>query len=319
MAKNILFFCLPGLDNFVKPIVKYLESKSAFNPRLIVSNSIQEYAEAIKSADILWLEWANQLTAGVTQNLLPLERLKKVICRLHSYEALSPGMLEQINFGVITDMIFVSEFIRDYAMGLSPPTFEHLKIHTIPNGLDHKAFDIDPSKFGAKDSVTIGLLGHLNNKKGPMLLAQCITELVKRNTYENQIKFKIGGNWSDPRHETYFMHFLDKLDLLDLVEFVQVPYGKANDFFATVDSVICTSPWESQNLSVMEGMAAGCKPAIHWFPGAEYHYNEANLWLTMDQLAEIIFQKDWKLDTYREEVSRFDWKIIGEQIISVFD
>jgi len=308
--KKLVFCCLPGLTNFIEPIAAKLAGK--FKLDIAVGNSIQDYGQKIHDADIIWLEWANQLAAAITTNLLPLEKAKKVIMRLHSYEAITPGMLEQINYGAITDLVFVSEFVRDYTIGLSPKTFEHLKIHTIPNGLDLSKFDLLHDKGKPEAGYTAALLGHLNTKKGPMLLAQAMYELKR---HIGNINFKIGGQWQDQRHEAYMMHFLEKTGMLMDVEFVDVPYGQAPAFFKDVDLVLCSSPWESQNMSVMEGMASGCKPAIHWFPGADYHYELENLWLTIDELISI-FKQPWKPESYREQVARFDLDKIVARIES---
>lgn len=314
--KKLVFCCLQGLDIFIKPIAARLSTK--YNVDIITGNSLQEYAAKLADADIIWIEWANQLAAAITQNLLPLEKAKRVIMRLHSYECLTPGMLEQINYGALTDLVFVSEFVRDYTTGLSPKTFEHLKIHTIPNGLALDQFSIADIKKDsdpvAEGKITAALLGHLNGKKGPMLLAQTMYELKNRLPAGMEIQFKIGGQWQDPRHEAYMMHFLEKTGLLMDVEFSEVPYGQAPAFFNDVDLVLCTSPWESQNMSVMEGMASGCKPAIHYFPGAEYHYDPANLWLTFQELQEIVYSNDWLPESYRGQVERFELGLIMDQI-----
>jgi glycosyltransferase involved in cell wall biosynthesis len=314
--KKLVFCCLPGFETFIKPIAERLSSK--FNVDLVMGNSIQEYHAKLQGADIIWIEWANQLAAAITQNLLPLESANKVILRLHSYECLTPGMLEQINYGAITDLLFVSEYIRDYTTGLSPQTFEHLKTHVIPNGLDLKRFPIQEGVTGSydPDNITAALLGHLNTKKGPMLLAQAMYELHDRLPVGKSISFKIGGQWQDPRHEAYMMHFLEKTGMLMDVEFVQVPYGTANEFYQGVDVVLCTSPWESQNMSVMEGMASGCKPAIHHFPGAEFHYKPENLWLTFQELQEIVYSNSFEPAAYRKQVTEFDWQAVMMRIKS---
>lgn len=314
--KKLVFCCLPGFDTFIKPMAERLQKH--FQVDLVMGNSLQEYQAKLMGADIIWLEWANQLAGAITQNLLPIESAKKVILRLHSYEALTPGMLEQINYGAITDLLFVSNYIRDYTLGLSPQTFEHLTVHTVPNGLDLDQFPILEGHVGVydKDDIKVAMLGHLNGKKGPMLLAQAMYELKARVPAGKTVSFKIGGQWQDPRHEAYMMHFLEKSGLLLDVDFHQVPYGTANKFYQDVDVVLCTSPWESQNMSVMEGMAAGCKPAIHHFPGADYHYRFDNLWLTFQELQEIVYSNPFEPAVYREQVEAYDIGLITDKVRS---
>lgn len=311
--KKLVFCCLPGLTNFIEPIAARLSKD--FKVEIASGNSIQDYSVKLEGADIIWLEWANELAGAITQNMLPMESAKKVVLRVHSYECLTPGMMEQINYGAVTDIVFVSEFVRDYTLGLSPKTFEHLKVHTIPNGLELDQFSISEEKNDKDpDHIVAGFLGHLNGKKGPMLLAHAMYELKDRLPAGKTISFKIGGQWQDPRHETYMMHFLEKTGLLMDVESIDVPYGQANKFFQDVNLVLCSSPWESQNMSVMEAMASGCKSAIHYFPGAEYHYDPANLWLTFQELQEIVYSTSWNPNFYREQVQRFEIGLIVDQI-----
>ena len=313
--KKLVFCCLPGFDTFIKPMAERLQKH--FQVDLVMANSLQEYQAKLMGADIIWLEWANQLAGAITQNLLPIESAKKVILRLHSYECLTPGMLEQINYGAVTDLLFVSDYIRDYTLGLSPKTFEHLTVHTVPNGLDLDQFPILEGYVGLEnqpDNIKVAMLGHLNGKKGPMLLAQAMYELKARLPVGKSVSFKIGGQWQDARHEAYMMHFLEHTGLLMDVEFVDVPYGTANKFYQDVDVVLCTSPWESQNMSVMEGMAAGCKPAIHHFPGADFHYKPDNLWLTFKQLQEIVYSTSFEPAAYREQVEPYDINLILDKV-----
>ena len=304
--KRMAICCLPGLTTFIDRLAETWSNH--FLIEKVYTNNMTQVAQAISGAQIVWLEWANEMAAMVTSNLLPLEKVEKVIVRLHSYEALTPQYLRGIQWGAVTDLVFVSQYLKDYVNGIIPQHLAHLKQHVVPNGIDLSDFQIEEyKKDGQPSLVNCGMLGHLNNKKGLMLLAQTIYSIKEgADLYfedEGKVHFAIGGQWQDQRYEAYFYHFLDKMNLMDVVDFVQVEYGQASQFFADVDVVLCTSPWESQNMSVMEGMASGCKPAIHWFPGAEYHYPEEYLWLTFAQLYRVIFESDWDPAKYRKHIS----------------
>jgi glycosyltransferase involved in cell wall biosynthesis len=299
--KRAVFVCLPGLETFVDQVANALSNDYLIEK--CYANNLSQVQQSIANADIVWLEWANEMAVSVTTSLLPLARAKKVIVRLHSYEALNPQYLNAINWGNVTDLVYVSDYLKNYVNGIIPQHLGHLRQHVIPNGLDIDKFSIADYKYEEQSKLlTIGILGHLNNKKGPMMLAQSIYEIYDYNrTFElyDNVRFVVGGEWQDPRYETYFYHFLEKLGLMSKVDFSKVPYGGASTFFTDIDVVLCTSPWESQNMSVMEGMASGCKPAIHWFPGAEYHYDLKSLWLTTAQLCEIVYLQTSKPDDYR--------------------
>ena len=285
--KKLVMLCLPGLESFIEPIADALQG--TYQVTKLFINQLDTLYTAIRDADIVWLEWANEMAIQATQNLIPPG--KRVILRLHSYEALTPQLLQQIRWEVVTDVIFISSYIRDYVNGIIPQQMKIVKQHVIPNGLKVDKFEIADNKVDRGDNLTFGMLGHLNSKKGIMNLCQAFYELYDyfaKNSDHISPKLKIGGTWQDPRYENYFFHFMEKTDLFLAIDVMPVEYGGASKFFQDVDVVLCTSPWESQNVSVMEGMACGCKPAIHWFPGAEKHYQKQWLWMTYSDLTKVV-------------------------------
>jgi glycosyltransferase involved in cell wall biosynthesis len=283
--KKLVMLCLPGLQSFIDPIADALQG--TYEVTKLFTNELDKIYAAVQDADIVWLEWANEMAIQATQNLIPPG--KKVILRLHSYEALTPQFLQQIRWEVVTDVIFVSKYIKDYVIGIIPQQMKIVNQYVIPNGLKVEDFEIADYKVARQygDNLTFGMLGHLNSKKGIMNLCQAfyaLYEYYSKNSDHVSPKLKVGGTWQDPRYENYFFHFMEKTDLFLAVEVAPVSMGGASKFFHDVDVVLCTSPWESQNVSVMEGMACGCKPAVHWFPGAENHYQQQWLWLTYSDL-----------------------------------
>ena len=97
---KIAFLCLPGLDNFLKDIVETFSL--GYDVKLVISTDANEITEAIKWADIVWLEWANELAIFATNKVPEIEN-KKVICRLHGYEAFNANVLNKINWEISID------------------------------------------------------------------------------------------------------------------------------------------------------------------------------------------------------------------------
>jgi len=320
--KKLALICLPGLHNFIDQLADHFTKK--YQVVKAYSNQLDQIYQVIQGADVIWLEWANEMAVQCTRMLRSLNLpKKKIIVRLHSYEALNVNYLKQMDWAVVTDVIFVSEFIKEYVEGIIPAALKNLNVHIIPNPIDPSKFDIDPYKYDTgrfehRDKV-VGLLGHLNNKKGIMNLCHAFYAL---NMLPGEsIRLKLGGTWQDPRYETYFWHFMDHTDLMSLVEQQPVEYGTANEFFKDVDFVLCTSPWESQNMSVMEGMLCGCRPLIHEFPGADFHYcQDTNdwLWLTHDELVKAVWDGSIEPDVYRKYISdRYSFDLIMPKIHEV--
>ena len=129
--QHIAVLCLPGLEGFLKDIVTHLSKD--YLVKTCYSGAIAELEDAIKWADLVWLEWANDLTVHLTQEV-PMLAEKKVLLRIHSYEVLS-GFLPQIRWENITSVIFVADHIKNIAIKQIPNLEEMVDIHVVPNGI----------------------------------------------------------------------------------------------------------------------------------------------------------------------------------------
>jgi hypothetical protein len=133
--KHIAVLCLPGLESFLPAIVEHLGKKHFV--RTCYSKSLQEMEELIAWADLVILEWANELAVELTQKSKMLEE-KRVIIRLHSYEALS-GYVQHIKWSVVDSLIFVASHIKDLVLkqmpGLENPELNPPEIFVISNGV----------------------------------------------------------------------------------------------------------------------------------------------------------------------------------------
>ncbi len=123
--------CLPGLDSFLPAIVEHL--KKTYSVRTCYSNAMPEIEKVVNWADIIFLEWGNQLAVELTQKM-PILKDKQVLLRIHSYEVLS-GFIPQIRWENITSVIFVAQHICDIACKNVPNLPELVNIHIVPNGI----------------------------------------------------------------------------------------------------------------------------------------------------------------------------------------
>lgn len=133
--KHIAVLCLPGLESFLPAIVEHLSKKHFV--RTCYSKSLQEMEELIAWSDCVFIEWCNELAIELTQKSKMLEE-RRVIIRLHSYEALS-GYVQHIKWSVVDSLIFVASHIKDLVLkqmlGLENPELNPPEIFVIPNGV----------------------------------------------------------------------------------------------------------------------------------------------------------------------------------------
>lgn len=132
---HIAVLCLPGLESFLSDIVEYLSQDHLV--KTFYTNSMSELEVGIEWADLVFIEWCNDLAIQLTQNSKLLEE-KKVIIRLHSYEALS-GYVQHVRWTVVDCLLFVADHIKEIVLkqmpGLTNPDLNPPDIFVVPNGV----------------------------------------------------------------------------------------------------------------------------------------------------------------------------------------
>jgi glycosyltransferase involved in cell wall biosynthesis len=292
--KKIAFLCSPGLDSFIKHIAEDLSQH--YETNLVVTNELPEIVSAINNADIIWLEWANELAIHVTTKLPDFLVGKKVIIRAHSYEALA-GYIPQIAWNQVDVLICVADHIRDLitsqwaiAQELGEFDIENFPVWTIPNG-------VDPEKFLFKErqkGFDLAYLGHINFKKGPMLLFHAFQRLVQSN---NRYKLHIAGEFQEPRYDLYFQQMTKKLKLEKNI----IRYGHIDNPQEWLDDknyIVNSSVLEGHPVGITEAMCMGIKPVVHNFFGAETLYRKEHLWSTISQFVSIVKSNKYDSHSY---------------------
>ena len=285
---KIAVLCLPGLQSFLGDIVGYLRTK--YDVRTCYSNNNQEIESAVKWADIVWLEWANELTIALTNHPTILDS-KHIICRLHSYEAFA-GYAGKINWGKISDLIFVAEHIKNIVLQQVPDLLNKVKnIHIVPNGVNLDKF---PFKDRSK-GTNLAYVGHINYKKGPMLLLHAFRELVQA---DNRYRLFIAGDFQDARYELYFNQMIKEMNLANNIQ-MDGWVDDVPDWLEDKQYIVCTSVLEGHPVGLMEAMACGLKPVIHNFVGARGLYPDKFIWNTIPEFVTMVTNSDYDPAEYR--------------------
>ncbi|MBC2734788.1 MAG: glycosyltransferase family 4 protein [Desulfobacteraceae bacterium] len=281
--------CLPGLQSFLKDIVGHLSSR--YRVRTCYSVIPQQIQETIQWADVVWLEWANELTIGITKNQELLNG-KKVICRLHSYEAFE-DYLQKIDWRKIDDLVFVAAHIQEIAINHFPALADQVRrMQILPNGID-----IDRFAFSRRNrGYHLAFIGDINYKKGPMLLLHAFRELVQ---VENRYTLHMAGRLQNARYALYYSQMIKEMDLEANIQMD----GWVNDiqsWLVNKQYVVCSSVLEGHPVGIMEAMACGLKPVIHNFVGARGIYPDGFLWNTIPGFIQQVTSEDYDSDTYRD-------------------
>lgn len=286
---KIAFLCLPELDNFLKDIVETLSF--VYDTKLVVTTDGKTIDEAVKWADIVWIEWANEMAVFVTKQVPEIES-KKVICRLHSYEVFT-NLPEQINWSKIHTLIFVAKHIKELFHELHPSVdTKELDEIVISNGVNLEKF-----KFLSHiPGYNLAVVAHINYKKDPTMWIQLIAKLKE---IDNRYKLHIAGDFQDLRYKVYFEHAIKELKLNENV----VLHGWINNvdkFLEDKNYVISTSIHESFGYNIGEALARGIKAVILNYRGAKEQWPNDLLFNTLDEALEsIIVSEKYDSERYR--------------------
>lgn len=280
---KIIFFVKEGLDSFLLDVITGL-SGEYITKKIIVTN-YKQIDEEMQWADICWFEWCDELIAYGSK--LSLASEKKIICRIHSYEAFT-DYPAKVAWGNIDKIIFVSEEIKDFVTDNFK--IDKAKTLLISNGIDHDKWTFADRKPG----FNIAYVGYINYKKGPMLLLQTFKAIYDM---DNRYKLFIAGKFQDPRDVLYFRQMIKEFAIEGNIIY-EGWQDNLNNWLEDKNYILCTSILESQNTSVMQAMIKGIKPLIHNFVGAKKIYPQSLVWNTINDALLMISNNEYNSQKY---------------------
>ncbi|UCD76404.1 MAG: glycosyltransferase family 4 protein [Phycisphaerales bacterium] len=290
---RIAFICPPGSQTFLFGIVRGLADRHDI--RTCFSGDRLEAEQAIAWAELVWLEWAGELSIALTQDVPALAE-RRVLCRLHSYEAFN-GSVGRMNWSVVDDLIFVAGHIREVVVAQAPEIQRVVRrLHVLPNAVDPDRFTFRQREPG----FDLAFIGSVNYKKGPMLLLHALRELVQ---VDRRYRLSIAGEVQDLRFALYFNQMTQAMGLqenLSLDGWIDDVDGWLQD----KQYVVCTSLLEGHPVGLMEAMAAGLKPVIHRYVGASGIFPEELLWNSIPQFVRMVTTGPIQSAAYRELICR---------------
>lgn len=286
MKKTIRFFCLPSLDTFMRDIIDDLRKDyqcdmvvaTPYHPE-IPEEDLVRLKDLVKSSDVIWLEFANEMAMWVTHNCAKELDGKQVICRIHSYEIFT-DMIRNIDWDQITHPVFVSEHVRRFCHKFHPEWNRNKRSWVLSNGVDTKKFSFIDNNLGEN----IGIIAAINHKKNP----EEWLEIARKNPDKTVC---IAGELQEPRYGLYFNEVtvrcgIKNIDLCGRIE--DIPKWAREK---KLGYVVQTSVFESFGYGVAECALMGLRPYVKWFPGADE-----------------VWPKDWMVQNWDFEFKIPDYK-----------
>lgn len=282
---KLIFFVKQGMDSFLGDIIKRLSED--YSVRKIIVTDLKQIDGWMEWADMCWFEWCDELV--IYGSKLPIASEKKIICRLHSYEAFTYYPYN-VNWNNVDKIIFIAEHMKNFAVDKFK--IDNNKAIVISNGINLEKYTFKERKPG----FNIAYVGYINYKKGPMLLLHTFKAIYD---IDNRYKLYIAGKFQDDRYLLYFNQMINEFHIEKNV-FYQGWQNNLDEWFEDKSYVLCTSVLESQNMSVMEAMSKGIKPLVHNFVGAKSIYNEKFVWNTIDEAISMLVSKGFNSIEYRK-------------------
>lgn len=209
--------------------------------------------------DIVWYEFCDDVFRRAVTH--PKECV--IVNRLHSYELFTdvPGTVDWEKVDILVassdEVKALLEKKRDVIS--FPP------ISVLANGPDLEQIKMPAEKTYGK---RIAMIGNINYKKNYPLAIYCM-DAIRGEGYE----LHVFGQSQDLRFDFYLKHLVKELELEDCVFFHGgVPHDELMQIMQGMDYILSTSLYESFGQGIMEGVASGCLPMIHNFPGAQERF-----------------------------------------------
>jgi CDP-glycerol glycerophosphotransferase (TagB/SpsB family) len=292
--KKIVFFVKDGMNNFFEDIIMRLDGE--YWTRKISVTDIAQLETGMEWADICWFEWCDDIIASASA--MPVCRNKKVICRLHRYEAFTRYPARVI-WESVDKLVIVTPHLKELLEKNFPGISKRVDIVVIENGVD-----LDRYSFKKRDAgCNIAMVGYLHSRKNPVMLLQIIKKLVET---DKRYKLFIAGRFQEQLLRLYWEYQVIRMGLSDNVIFD----GWQRDISSWLEDknyLLSTSIHESFGYGIAEAMARGIKPVIHDFLNADEIWDKRFLFNTVDEAVDMILDDSYDSEAYRDFIkSRFN-------------
>jgi len=144
----------------------------------------------------------------------------------------------------------------------------------------------------------LACMGPLSLETNPAFLIQCMQKL---HYIDSDYRLSFAGRFESPVLEQYLRHMVETLGLTNVVSFMPDPID-ANAWLADKHFIVSGGMGESQTQMLLQGMAAGLKPVIHNFPGAQAVFPTDSLFNIAEEFCDRITSQPYAPATYRRFV-----------------
>lgn len=286
LKQKIAFFVVQNGDSFINDIISGLSD--IYETKKIIVTNYDQIDKGMEWADICWFEWCDQLIIYGSKHILASK--KKIICRLHRYEALTNNPIK-VTWENVDKLIIVTDHLKKFLLSQIPNIEEKVDIVTIKNGVDLKKYKFKKRNVG----FNLAYVGYINERKNPALLLQIINKLVKK---DERYKLYVAGKFQEPLFELYWNYQIEEMGLKDNVIF-EGWQDNIDDWLEDKNYILVSTIHESFGYGIAEAMARGIKPIVHNFLFSKEIWKEKYLFTSLDEAVDMIMDANYDSKEYR--------------------
>jgi pentatricopeptide repeat protein len=249
-----------------------------------------EMEELLAWSDIAWFDGGDE--AVVRGCRLP--RTGKTIVSLRCSDV-QGDWIEDVRWEHVDILIQIgSQAVEAALLERVPDIRNRTRLVVLPYGVNLDQFRFQPRPRGKHLACT----GCLSMESNPALLLQCMQKL---HYLDAEYRLFFSGRFESSVLEHYVRHMVQTLGLADVVSFEPYP-GNLDAWFDDKHFIVSSGIGESQVEAVLTGMAAGLKPVVHNFSGAEQLLPPACLFNIAEEFCERVRSQDYDPAGYRRLV-----------------
>lgn len=262
--------------------------------KLIQKITNKKLKKALKWAEIIWVEWANE-NAIAASYLNP--SYKKLFIRLHRYEAFDFYPL-LIDWTKIDNLVIVNNYIRDI-FDEKNLNIDNNKIKLIANGIDINRLSFHEHSHG----YNIAWVSHITPMKNLHFALEILRKLLEK---DDKYMLHIAGNFTDLVYEKYIKQSIKNMNLEKNVIFYDW-VNDINEWLNDKNYLLSTSVCEGHPFNILEAMAKGIKPVVNNFYGAELAFDRYFLFNNIDEAITMITADQYDSKLYHTYIIEKQW------------
>ena len=241
-------------------------------------------------ADVVFVEWCDYAAVWMSHRL---PRDKRLVVRLHSFEAFSPSP-HLVDWANVDVLIFVGEHIQRFLLEQIDPREFGTKLAVLPGVMRLERYC--RAKLPSARRV-LGLVKFASATKDPLLAARILKRLRRHDTAWRLLL--VGECWTagertgeEAEARLAFERYAGEEGLQEAMEWQ--PFTPAiEEVLPRIGFILSTSEREGCPSAVAEGMASGCVPMVRRWPLVKpwvttWLHDEAWLFDTADEAAARI-------------------------------